>query len=232
MDRHTREATDRRDELEERMPRELDDLPYAQYLTAPEGDFEPEGDYDCVRVDGGRFDDVDVPNARFSESAFTSMVINRGSMRYTRFTDVWLRHVRWVGTELADTVWMDGELVAGALSGVDFTGASLRRVRFEGCKLDSVNFRTARLREVSFIDCVLRDCDFGDAELTKIIVPGSRLGGLSLNKARLSKVDLRGAADLDITDGLDALRGATISSMQLMALAPVFARAIGVTVAD
>lgn len=183
-------------------------------------------------LDGGRFDDLDVPNARFSESAFTSMVINRGSMRYTRFTDVWLRHVRWVGTELADTVWMDGELVAGALSGVDFAGANLRRVRFEGCKFDSVNFRSARLREVSFIDCVLRDCDFGDAELTKVTVPGSMLGGLSLNKARLSKVDLRGAAGLDITDGLDALRGATISGMQLIDLAPAFARAIGVTVAD
>ncbi|MEU7633052.1 pentapeptide repeat-containing protein [Nocardia sp. NPDC049220] len=224
--------TDNRDELEERMARELHDLPYAQYLVASEGDLEPEGDYDCVRVDGGRFDELDVQNARFSQSVFTSTVITGGSMRYTRFADVWLRNVRWVGTELADTVWMDGELVSAALSGVDFGGANLRRMRFEGCKFDSVTFRAARLREVSFIDCVLCDCDFGDAALTEITVPGSRLGGLSLHKARLSDVDLRGASTLDISGGLDSLRGATISTIQLIDLAPAFARTVGITVTD
>ncbi|MEU7767488.1 pentapeptide repeat-containing protein [Nocardia sp. NPDC049190] len=214
------------------MAREFHDLPYAQYLTAPEGVLEPEGDYDCVRVDGGRFDELDVQNARFSQSVFTSTVITGGSMRYTRFADVWLRDVRWVGTELADTFWMDGELVSAAFSGVDFAGANLRRMRFEGCKFDSVTFRAARLREVSFIDCVLCDCDFGDAALTNITIPGSRLGGLSLHRARLSEVDLRGASTLDIIGGLDSLRGATISTMQLIDLAPAFARAVGITVTD
>ncbi|MEU2037161.1 pentapeptide repeat-containing protein [Nocardia niwae] len=214
------------------MARELDDLPYARYLTAPDGDLEAEGDYDCVRVDGGVLDDLDVRHARFSESVFTSTTFTRGSLRYSRFADVWLRHVRWVGTELADTAWLDGEVVSGALSGVDFAGANLRRVRFEGCKFDSVNFRGAHLREVSFTDCVLRDCDFADAALTGITVPGSELVRLSLRNVRGAKVDLRGATALDITEGLDSLRGATITSLQLMDLAPAFARSIGITVLD
>ncbi|MEU6827825.1 pentapeptide repeat-containing protein [Nocardia beijingensis] len=97
---------------------------------------------------------------------------------------------------------------------------------------DSVNFRRARLREVSFVDCVLRDCDFAEAALTEITVPGSALVRLSLRNARVTKVDLRGATALDITDGLDSLRGATITSPQLMDLAPGFARSIGLTVRD
>ncbi|MEV6324015.1 pentapeptide repeat-containing protein [Nocardia sp. NPDC051787] len=214
------------------MARELDDLPYARYLTAPEGDLEAEGDYDCVRVDGGELDDPDVRHARFSESVFTSVAITRGSLRYTRFSDVWLRHVRWVGTELADTAWLDGEVVSGAMSGVDMAGANLRRVRFEGCKFDSVNFRGAQLRDVSFVDCVLRDCDFADATLTDLTVPGSALVRLSLRNARLAKVDLRGATTLDVSDGLDSLRGATITHVQLMDLAPVFAHSLGITVRD
>ncbi|MGK8488698.1 pentapeptide repeat-containing protein [Nocardia asiatica] len=218
------------DELEVRMARELDDLPYARYLTDLDGDLETEGDYDCLRVDGGELDDLDLRHARFNESVFTSVEFSRGSLRFSRFTDVWLRHVRWVGTELADTGWLDGEVVSGAMSGVDFAGANLRRMRFEGCKFDSVNFRGAQLREVSFIDCVLRDCDFAEAALTEVTVPGSELLRLSLRKARLAKVDLRGATALDFTDGLDSLRGATITSLQLMDLAPAFARSVGITV--
>ncbi|MFE7799673.1 pentapeptide repeat-containing protein [Nocardia sp. NPDC057440] len=214
------------------MPRELADLPYASYLKPLEGPLEQEGDYDCVQVSGADIDDVEAGHARFSETVFTSLSINRGSMRYSRFTDVWVRNVRWVGTELADTSWQDAELIEGAMSGVDAGGANLRRVRFEGCKFDSVNFRRAKFRDVSFVDCVVRHTDFGDAELTNVTFPGTVVQGLLLNRARLKKFDLRDAVSIGIADGVDALRGATISSRQLMDLAPDFARAIGINVAD
>lgn len=55
---------------------------------------------------------------------------------------------------------------------------------------------------------------------------------MRLGRAQLKKVDLRGAVALGITGGIDALRGATISSTQLLDLAPVFAQALGVTVQD
>ncbi|WP_406230676.1 pentapeptide repeat-containing protein [Nocardia sp. NBC_01009] len=214
------------------MPRELADLPYASYLKPLEGPLEQEGDYDCVQVSGADIDDVEAGHARFSEAVFTSLSINRGSMRYSRFADVWVRNVRWVGTELADTSWQDAELIEGAMSGVDAGGANLRRVRFEGCKFDSVNFRRAKFRDVSFVDCVVRHTDFGDAELTNVTFPGTVVQGLLLNRARLKKFDLRDAVSIGIADGIDALRGATISSRQLMDLAPDFARAIGINVVD
>ncbi|MFQ6395398.1 pentapeptide repeat-containing protein [Nocardia sp. KC 131] len=214
------------------MPRELAELSYASYLKPLEGGLEQEGDYDCVQVSGADIDDVEAGHARFSETVFTSMSITRGSMRYSRFSDVWMRHVRWVGTELADTSWQDAELVEGAMSGVDAGGSNLRRVRFEGCKFDSVNFRRAKFRDVSFVDCVLRHTDFGDAELTNVTFPGTVVQGLLLNSARLKKFDLRDAVSISIADGLDALRGATISSRQLLDLAPDFARAIGINVVD
>ncbi|WP_062981980.1 pentapeptide repeat-containing protein [Nocardia anaemiae] len=214
------------------MPNELEDLPYARYLTRLEDDLEPEGDYDCVHITGADIDDIDAGNSRFSETVFTALAINRGSLRFSRFTDVWQRNVRWVGTDLSDTSWQDVELIAGARSGVDAGGANLRRVRFEGCKFDSVNFRKSKLREVQFVDCVLRHADFGDAELTKLTFPGTTVEGLLLNRARLKQVDLRGAAHLNVAEGLEALRGATITPLQLLDLAPEFAKAIGITVRD
>lgn len=214
------------------MPDQLEDLPYARFLKPLEGALEPEGEYDCVHVTGADMDDVEAGNGRFNETVFTSLAINRGSLRFSRFTDVWQRNVRWVGTDLSDTSWQDVELIAGALSGVDAGGANLRRVRFEGCKFDSVNFRRAKLREVQFVDCVLRHTDFGEADLTKLSFPGTTVEGLLINRARLQQVDLRGAAHLDIAEGLDALRGATITPLQLLDLAPEFARSIGITVRD
>lgn len=214
------------------MPNELEELSYARFLTPLEGELEREGDYDCVHISGADIDDVEAGHARFNETVFTSMAITRGSMRFSRFSDVWQRNVRWVGTDLSDTSWQDVELIAGALVGVDAGGANLRRVRFEGCKFDSVNFRKAKLREVQFVDCVLRHVDFGDADLTKVSFPGTTVEGLLLNRARLKAVDLRGAVHLNIAEGLDALRGATITPLQLLDLAPEFARTIGITVRE
>ncbi|WP_431951883.1 pentapeptide repeat-containing protein [Nocardia lijiangensis] len=214
------------------MARELADLPFARYLTPIEEDPAREGDYDCVYVDDRQLDHVAAEHVRFAESALSSLTVTRGSFRYGRFTDVWLRAVAWIGTDLSDTTWQDTEFVEGALSGVDAGGAVLRRVRFEGCKFDSVNFRRAKLREVTFADCVLRHTDFSDADLTTVSFPGSTLTDLSLNKTRMRRVDLRGATRIGIADGLDGLRGASITPLQLMDLAPSFASALGITVAD
>ncbi|MGN2639152.1 pentapeptide repeat-containing protein [Nocardia takedensis] len=214
------------------MPADLDALPYARFLRPLSEEPESEGDYDCVHIDGVRWADPRVEHARFTESAFTDVTMTGGSLRHTRFADVWVRDTRWIGTDLADGSWQDAELIAAALSGVDAGGAVLRRVRFEGCKLDSVNLRRAKLREVSFIDCVLRDTDFGGATLSTVSFPGTRLEGLLVDNARLSAVDLREAAAIDIASGIPALRGARITPLQLMDLAPALAREAGILVGD
>jgi len=51
-------------------------------------------------------------------------------------------------------------------------------------------------------------------------------------QALLTKVDLWGATRLEITIGYEALRGATISTAQLLDLAPMLAQALGVKVTD
>ncbi len=109
--------------------------------------------------------------------------------------------------------------------------AALRRVVFTGSKLDSVNFRSAVLTDVTFEDCVLRDADFGGATLLRVSFAGCTLAGADFTKAACTEVDLRGAR-LEITAGYESLRGVTIDSGQLVALAPYLARHLGITVAD
>lgn len=212
--------------------RELNDLPYARFLQPLDEDPEPEGDYDCVRVDDREYKEIDVRAARFNESALSRLTFAGGTFAHTRFTSVWLRQVAMTGTSVSGTSWLDGDVVESVWAGVEAIGSDVRRMTFENCKFDAVNWRSATLHEVTFRDCVLRDNDFGEAALSSVTFPGSRVEGLLLHRARLERVDLRAAVSLSVAGGLESMRGATISRTQLFDLAPTFAAALGVTVKD
>ncbi|WP_436771677.1 pentapeptide repeat-containing protein [Yinghuangia sp. YIM S09857] len=215
-----------------RAPRRFGELPYAHRLEPYEGEVDRDGSYDSAHFDGAEWEDVDGGGSGFTECAFTAAALTRGRYRRTRFDDVWLEGVRIVGADLAESSWLDCEFTSGLLAGLQLHGSQLRRVVFHNCKFDSVNLRAAALRDVAFANCLLRDVDFGGATLTGVSFPGSTLDGVSLEKATLAKVDLREAAGLRLTAGLDALRGATISSLQLLELAPGLAGVLGITVDD
>ncbi|OBB47570.1 hypothetical protein A5748_23115 [Nocardia sp. 852002-51244_SCH5132740] len=95
-----------------------------------------------------------------------------------------------------------------------------------------MNFRAATLQDVTFADCVFRDTDFSAATLRKVDFPGSRLEGVALHGATLKDVDLRGATALDLIADIGTLKGAIITTPQLMEMAPAFARAAGIIVRD
>ena len=87
------------------------------------------------------------------------------------------------------------------------------------------------LTGVTFEGCDLRDVDFAGATLTRTAFPGSRLARTDFTSARLEATDLRDA-ELGIIIGPDSLRGATVSTAQLVYLAPVLAQTMGITVSD
>jgi uncharacterized protein YjbI with pentapeptide repeats len=210
---------------------ELADLPFAAALRPHPGGLALRGDYDCAHFDQAVFDGADAASARFLECAFTRVTFQGGGLRGSRLTDVWLRDVRLTGTDLAETSWTDSVLVASAAAGVEAFGSQLRRVTFQGCKLDSVNFRDAVLTEVTFDDCLLREVDFSGATLTDTAFPRSRLAGTTFARMTLHRVDLRDA-ELGITTDTVSLRGASITTAQLGALARLLADSMGIIVAE
>jgi uncharacterized protein YjbI with pentapeptide repeats len=84
---------------------------------------------------------------------------------------------------------------------------------------------------VRFENCLLSDVEFGGATLLRVSFGGCTLTRADFAKVSCTDVDLRGAV-LGITAGYESLRGATIDSFQLMALAPLIARSLGITVTD
>ncbi|MFJ5120637.1 pentapeptide repeat-containing protein [Kitasatospora sp. NPDC088548] len=214
------------------VPDRLADLPYAALLRPHTGPLRSDERYDTVHFDGGEYRDQSAGGATFLECAFTGVSLSGMKLRQARFNEVWAQAGRWVACELSDSDWQDSAVTGGVLAGVAAHGSALRRVVFRSCKLEAVNLRAAVLRDVVFEDCLLRDVDFGDAKLTDVSFPGSTLEEVRLRGARMTRTDLRGAVRLGLTDGPEGLRGALISSLQLMELVPQFAHALGITVKD
>ena len=210
---------------------ELADLPFAGSLRIHRGDLAPAEIYEGAHFDGLDLAQPDAHGSRFLECAFTRVSIQEGHLRRAQFTDVWLRDVRLISTTLAESGWVGAQVTGSVAAGVEAFAARLRRVSLHGCKLDSVNFRDAVLAEVTFDNCVLSDVDFSGAALSKTVFRQSRLTRTNFTRAAMDEVDLRGA-ELGITVDPTCLRGAIVTTAQLMDLAPVLAEGIGLIVAD
>ncbi len=200
------------------------------------GSIEVDGNYDRLLISDvsagkGTLADTVGSGGRFVECAITGLTFDGGTLRKSGMSDVWLGETRFVAVDLAESSLVDTWLSGCVLAGVQAFSTLLRRVSFRNCKLDSVNFRDASFTDVTFEDCVLRDTDFAGARLTRVRFPGCTLTGVTFTKATCSSVDLRDAS-LGITAGYDSLRGTTIDSMQLMALAPFLAHHLGINVTD
>ncbi|MER6674506.1 pentapeptide repeat-containing protein [Streptomyces sp. NPDC000983] len=197
-----------------------------------DGELEPDGDYDGVEFREADLAGQDGGGARFLDCALTSCALDGTRLTRARFLDSVLTAPRGVGTELAEATLRDVEVRDARLGGVQLHGSVLERVLISGGKIDYLNLRGARVRDVVFENCVLVEPDFGGAVLERVAFPGSVLKGAELTGATLKDVDLREAASLEITHGVDRLAGAVIGTGQLLDLAPVLAAALGIRVED
>jgi len=210
----------------------LADLPFASALSAEPARLTPGEQYDCAHLDQAELDGQDGSGSHFLECALTRLTLSGCALGQAQFADVWFSDVALISAGLARTSWRDVTLTGAVIAGAEVYGSLLRRVRFDRCKLDSVNFRDCDLTEVTFDNCVLRNVDFSTARLTRVAFPDSRLSAVTLVKVTLDRVDLRQAQELGVTVDPTALRGAIVSTSQLLDLAPLLADSIGIVVSD
>ena len=156
---------------------------------------------------GCRCDDLDLAGARIVDCTFAATTATTAAWRSTTWQDVTVDGFRF-----------------GALA---LPAASFTRVRFSGGRVDFANLRDTDFTDVVFADCDLRELDAAGARWTRVRFEECRIGHLDVTAATLSAVDLS-AADLEGVAGVAGLRGARISDVQLLQLAPAFADHLGV----
>ncbi|MEC4015609.1 pentapeptide repeat-containing protein [Streptomyces sp. H27-D2] len=202
-------------------------------LTAYEGGgLEASGDYDGLEFTDLDFVGQEGRGARFMDCGLYRCALDETRLSRARFVDSVLEGVRGVGTNLAEAALRDVELLDARLGGVQLHGAVLERVVVRGGKIDFLNLRQAKLKDVVFESCVLVEPDFAGATMERVSFVDCTLRQADFSNTRITDVDLRHAAQLDIARGVDQLAGAVISPSQLIDLAPAFAAQIGVRVVE
>ena len=187
-------------------------------------------------LDGVSFLEVTVPLLELGGGtvhgcAFVGVSAREGDWKATRIIESTFERLDVPVLRGARGVWRDVRMEGARLGSVEAYEASWHSVEFVGCKLAFVNLRGADLLDVAFTDCVIEDLDLVQTTARRVSLRGSRVARLNLQHTTLEHVDLRGA-DLEEVNGLDGLRGATISPAQLTLLAPLLAREKGVKVED
>jgi uncharacterized protein YjbI with pentapeptide repeats len=114
-------------------------------------------------------------------------------------------------------------------TGADFGEALLEDCTFEAVKFDEAGFRFVAFKRVRFLNCVLRGADFSGAKLSNVYFSGCDFDGTNFDNATCKLVDLRGE-NLANVKGIFGLKGATVSSEQVVQLAPLLAAGAGLDV--
>ena len=206
---------------------DLEELEDADHV-APERGFELE---DVRLTESAALAGTDAPYGHLTRALLDGVRLGGARWRGVTLRDIAAQRVDASGTDWMQAIMNRVEFSACRMTGLELAESDVRDVVFRDCKLDYANFRNATLSDVTFEDCVLVDADFGAAKLHNVRFRHSELREVEFAKARMRDVDLRGC-DLVVRGSATALRGAVISPLQLMELAPVLAAEAGIRVED
>jgi uncharacterized protein YjbI with pentapeptide repeats len=161
-------------------------------------------------------------------------------LRAPTLTGTILRRARIVGSRLSDgfatslrgaqSLWRNVVLERMRIGSAELFDADLISVHIVGGKLDDLNGRASRWTDVLVEDCIITTLDLASARLERVAFRDCRIGTLDLSGATCTDVDVR-STTFGRIDGLDGLRGVTIDPGQLIELAPILARHVGLLVA-
>jgi uncharacterized protein YjbI with pentapeptide repeats len=204
------------------------------------GDLTTGAEQDLVvarRHDGVAWDEPDLAGERLLDRELVECTLTAARLDDTVLTGTRLRECRLercsatsLRTDRAD--WRDVEVTGARFGAFEAHDSELRLVAFAGCRLGYVNLRGSRVTDLTLEACQVDDLDLGEAEVTRLTLVDCSVSRLLLTGARLRDVDLRG---LDVS-GLDEIAGdrfdgVTVAADQLMVLAPVLARRLGLAIA-
>lgn len=165
------------------------------------------------------------------EVRFEKLTATGATLEKTDFSDVEIFNSELITTAFPEASWMRVHVKNSRCNATQLQNSTLRNVTFTNCKLNLANFRFSKLTNVCFQECVLDEVDFYAAELRNVVFQNCTLHKTEFSGSKLKSVDLR-ASDISNISGIASLAGATISSVQLVGLAPLLAHEFKINIQD
>jgi uncharacterized protein YjbI with pentapeptide repeats len=196
---------------------------------AAAADIRPGRTHDALSFNGLTGDELTAPDATFLDCRIADAGLDEALLRGTRLSTVVLADLRATSFDLAEGAWNEVAVRRARIGALIGHGAALAQVTVQQARVDYANLRGATLTQVQFLGCRFDELDLTQAQLTDVRFRDCQVGRLAIQGATLTRTDLTGA-DLEELDDAGALRGATVSSEQLVRLAPALAQHLGITV--
>ncbi|GAA1079277.1 pentapeptide repeat-containing protein [Tsukamurella spumae] len=173
----------------------------------------------------------DLGGITFSECELVGWEVRDAVFTESAFLETRISSLFATGFRASRSTFRQVEVDDARIGAVELMDSTLRSVVFTGVRLGFVNLRGAALTDVVFRECVLDGIDAGDATLTRVAFEDCRAGELDATRAKLQHVDLRGL-QVERIRGIEGIAGATMSHLQVVGLAEVFAAHFGISVTD
>lgn len=223
--RRREKAAAREPQLDLREPPELSVISAAEFLRSGVAerrrlseDLLPAGE------SGGDLRGVSLIESVWEEASLTEGDLSGLTVAESRLSRLNIPHL-----QAPRSGWRDVLLEDSRIGVVELYDAVLSGVKLSSGKLDLINLRGAELRDLLIEGCTLGEVDLTQASAHRVALRGTRVETLVLTGLRAQHLDLTGA-EIGRIVGLEGLRGAVVTSQQLLELAPALAEHVGLKV--
>ncbi|MGZ0212047.1 MAG: pentapeptide repeat-containing protein [Actinomycetales bacterium] len=187
--------------------------------------------YSGERFEEADLSDRDLSGISFSECEFVDLEANEVVVRSATWVDTRFEKLNAPIFTAPRTNLRDVVFEGSRLGSAEFYETRWSSVRFAHCRIGYLNLRGAHLEDVLFTDCRIDELDLGAATANRVSFENTHINTLELTRSTLTNFDLRGI-ELRQLGGVEHLKGATLNSHQLIELAPLFARNVGIVIDD
>lgn len=192
----------------------------------------PDEDLTEAMVDGEAWPGLHLIGARISRCHLLGVDLREAAWRNVTLYGCRLERVDLSNARLTGVTVERCEFRGCRMTGVQLSECTLKNVTFDDCRLDYANLEKVSTRgPAAWVGCVLTDATLTACGLGSAAFDDCRTADVRLTDCDLRGADLRGAGLSGLT-GLASLVGATIDAGQMLDLATLAARDLGLTVRD
>lgn len=203
------------------------DLP--SELTAGRG-WDRDGEYFQQQFTG-LDETTDASHSEISECRLTGASLDALTLAGASLVDVDIDQLRATTVSARGARLRRVRFTGGRIGTLNLGTADIDEVELRGIRIDYLTLGGARIEDLLIADCVIGSLDLPQATAKRVRFVDTRADEVDARGLRAEDVDLRGLEMLSLTDAA-ALRGTTLSAVQIERLAPALAAALGIQVAD
>lgn len=209
--------------LDLRQPQRLSPISSEEFIRRPTAE--------CRSFESAHFEDVELRDASLVECSVEGLNVVDTDLTGLSAVESTIERLNAPALLCSRSSWRSVSVTGSRIGAAELYDAEWSEVYVQASKLDLVNLRGAKLTDVLLENCQIGQLDLGSASVQRLALRHCAVETLVVSGAQLKDVDLRGAELHHIT-GIEFLRGATVSPLQLQELAGHLAEHLGIEVSD